>query len=140
MSRINLKSVARVIDVLGGGTQFRKRYRLDSRQRVSNWRRFGQIPASFHKAMTSDLADLGYEAPASLWGQYEHRKRPKKKPKPVTTSRQATRNGGANGRSGKRDKIRKRPGAVVGRTDQDTQGTMVHMDGGRTVQADGADT
>src|SRR5580765_7148645 len=102
MTRINLKTVARVIDALGGGTEFRKRYRLDTRQRVSNWKRSGQIPARFRDAMKEDLEELGYEAPRALWGQYEHRKRPKKKPKPVTTSRQGSKNGGANGRNGKR--------------------------------------
>ena len=92
MTRINVKTAAKVIDVLsdalGGAKQFRKCYRVDNRQRVSNWRRFGQIPAVFRDAMKEDLEELGYEAPGALWGQYEHRKRPKKKPKPVTTSRQ----------------------------------------------------
>ena len=118
MTRINVKTAAKVIDVLsdalGGAKQFRKCYRVDNRQRVSNWRRFGQIPAVFRDAMKEDLEELGYEAPGALWGQYEHRKRPKKKPKPVTTSRQGNKNGGANGRNGKRNKVRKRPAAMVG--------------------------
>ena len=80
---------------------------------------------------------LGYEAPGALWGQYEHRKQPKKKPKPVTTGRQGKQNGGANGRNGKRHTVRKRPGAMVERTDQHAAGTMGNVDGGRTVKLTG---
>ena len=60
----------------------------------------GKSRRVFRDAMKEDLEELGYEAPGALWGQYEHRKRPKKKPKPVTTSRQGNKNGGANGRNG----------------------------------------
>ncbi|EHK57658.1 hypothetical protein MAXJ12_08639 [Mesorhizobium alhagi CCNWXJ12-2] len=47
------------------------RYGLKTPQAVWAWRDRGEIPPKYYLAMTADLAALGCEAPASVWGMVE---------------------------------------------------------------------
>jgi hypothetical protein len=134
-----LKKISRVIDVLGGNLAAGRQLRAKPTT-VSNWRVYGRIPYRMYFPVRDALEPFGYTVRPSICGLTQpiiHKRKKKPKPLPVTTSRQGSKNGGANGRNGKRHKIRKRSTAMVGRTDQNTRGTMGDLDGQPDRQASG---
>ena len=64
-----LVSIKTLLIALGpeNDEQIARRYGV-SRQAVQSWRLRGKIPASYYFRMQNDLAKLGFEAPARLWG------------------------------------------------------------------------
>ena len=134
-----LKKTSRVIDVLGGSAATQRKLRA-SPTAVSNWKVLDRMPWRLFFPVNEALEPLGYTVRPTLFGLTDDviRKRRKKPPRKTKTG--GGRGSVKGGTNGKRNKIRKRPSAVVGRTDQHPAGTMGDLDGGRTVQADGADT
>ena len=94
-----LNSVTAIFDVLGGSLAVQE-LTGDKPTTVSNWRNWNVCPANTHDLFLRELAVRGYWAPPALFAQRErNRKKPrKKKPRSVTTHRQAVHKSGGNGR------------------------------------------
>jgi hypothetical protein len=69
MSR-TLDSTADVIAALGGSGAVARRFGMAS-SRVCNWQGSSRFPASTYCAFVTLLAEIGKEAPASLWGMVQ---------------------------------------------------------------------
>src|SRR5580765_4282870 len=88
-----LRSTAAVIDVLGGNQQFQQDFDANPTT-VSNWRNIGRFPHWMFPPLSEALRPLGFCVPVGLFGLS----------KEVIAKTYGTRkkNGGANGRAGKR--------------------------------------
>src|SRR5580765_6916134 len=130
-----LKKTSRVIEVLGGSAATQRKLRA-SGTAVSNWKVLNRMPWRLFYPVREALKPFGYTVGQPLFGLTDDviRKRRKKPPRKKTGGGRGSVKGGSNG---KRNTVRKRPGAMVGPTDRHPAGTMADLDGGRTLQADG---
>lgn len=75
-----ISTVAEVIDALGGqdnhadNVRAVARWAAKCRGTVYTWQQNEWIPGWYYKAMTDDLAERGYVAPARLWRNKGFRK------------------------------------------------------------------
>ena len=87
------------MDALGGNAAVKQIVGANSKQLVSNWRRFKAFPSNTYYAMSGALAAIGKEAPRSLWGQVgpERARRPRPRKKRAKRAMRATRDGPREG-------------------------------------------
>jgi hypothetical protein len=66
MTKARSKTVAGLVDALGGTTAVAREFKVVP-SAVSNWKKIGRFPARTYVQITHRLQDKGIFAPSNLW-------------------------------------------------------------------------